>query len=165
MALNHTARRAGGFSLVELLIVLAIIMIIAAIGIPSLLSGRQAAFEASAGSFLRLLGTRQVSYHTSNEEYADEFAQLDLANLGKTGAGSCKGDSGKGKWKGKSKGKCSVLVHNGYIFTLDANDDDEWICRAEPVLDRNNNRYFYVDESGIIRFKNGKIANDDSQPL
>jgi prepilin-type N-terminal cleavage/methylation domain-containing protein len=55
-----------GFSLLELLIVVAIILIIATIAIPSLLRSRQAANETSAVSNLRTLNTAQVSYSSSN---------------------------------------------------------------------------------------------------
>jgi len=54
-----------GFSLIELLIVVAIILIIAAIAIPNLLRARIAANEASAVGSLRTLNTAQISYNSS----------------------------------------------------------------------------------------------------
>ena len=61
-----------GFSLLELLIVVAIILIIATIAIPSLLRSRQAAQESSAVANLRTINTAEVTYLSSNQgNYGD----------------------------------------------------------------------------------------------
>ena len=60
-----------GFSLLELLIVVAIILIIATIAIPSLLRSRQAANESSAVANMRNLNTAQVSYSSTHGVYGD----------------------------------------------------------------------------------------------
>src|SRR5215475_4926182 len=59
--------RDRGFSLLELLIVVAIILIIATIAIPSLLRSRQAAQESSAVAQLRTINTAEVTYLSSNQ--------------------------------------------------------------------------------------------------
>src|SRR5205807_7008719 len=68
-----------GFSLIELLIVVAIILIIAAIAIPNLLRARIAANEASAVSAIRTINTAEVTYATGFPTTGYAAA---LANLG-----------------------------------------------------------------------------------
>jgi len=66
---------AKGFSLVELLIVVAIIAIIAAIAVPSLLTSRQASNEAAAIQGCRTLGSAEIAFSaTNNQNYADMTA-------------------------------------------------------------------------------------------
>src|SRR6516225_9494703 len=70
-------KRNQGFSLIKLLIVVAIILIIAAIAIPNLLKSKMAANQASAVASLRTLNTSEITYSsTYNQGFSSNFAQL-----------------------------------------------------------------------------------------
>jgi type IV pilus assembly protein PilA len=76
----------AGFSLIELLIVVAIILIIAAIAIPNFMSSRMSANEASAVSSVRTISTAETAYATS---YAGVGYSAALTDLGDGGSSNC----------------------------------------------------------------------------
>jgi len=70
-----------GFSLVELLVVVIIIAIVAAIAIPNLLASRRAANEASAISALRTIHSAEVTYFSTSGGNSDYGTMTDLGNV------------------------------------------------------------------------------------
>src|SRR2546429_76136 len=78
---DYRMKKDSGFSLLELLIVVAIILIIATIAIPSLLRSRQAAQESSAVAQVRTINTAEVTYLSSNGGNYGSVAELITAGV------------------------------------------------------------------------------------
>lgn len=156
--------RAGGFSLIELVIVVAIILVIVSIAIPSLLVARQRAHEAMALGLLRTLHAEQEAYRISTQEYADTFDEI--TDIGQALAGGGVG-GGRGRGRGRGRGggggsPTDVIVYSSYIFRLSRPALDEWNCAAEPTRARSSSKFFYTDNAGQIHYAIGRQATSTS---
>jgi type IV pilus assembly protein PilA len=75
-AMRNRIRDENGFTLIELLVVILIIGILAAIAIPSFISQKDKAGDASAKSFVRNMQTADETYFTDNNRYSPDLASL-----------------------------------------------------------------------------------------
>ncbi len=143
-------RNNKGFSLIELLLVLSIIMIVSAMAVPSYLGARARANEASAASSIRAIMSAQSLYRNSFGTYgvlsdlgADYLTDQRLANGEKS----------------------------GYYFdtTPGARAAYEYTVTAEPVLamgpSASGARYYFGDETSVVRFSLTGSADLSSPPM
>jgi type IV pilus assembly protein PilA len=102
-----------GFSLIELLIVVAIILIIAAIAVPNLLKSKMAANEASAAASERTIATANVTFSST---YNNGFAQT-LAQLGPPAAGAATASTSADLVDSVLSAASAAPGKSGYLFT------------------------------------------------
>lgn len=146
-----------GFSLIELLIVVAIILIIAAIAIPNLLRSKMAANEASAGGAMRLFINCAITYQAGNPNVGFPGTIIELGPV--TGGGNGCLDT---VITAAANGGAPKA---GYQFAyLPANNvsgvNTGFTVTAFPVsCGRTGTRTFFVDETGILRFENDELAS------
>ena len=146
-------RKQKGFSLIELLIVVAIILIIAAIAIPNLLRSRIAANEASAVGSERTLNTAEITYNTTYPTVG--FAPL--ASLGGSGSGVATSSAA-----GLIDANLASGVKSGYSFSVWTNNSTPvtaYDSAAGPVTaGTTGQRYFCSDSSGVIQYNTSAPA-------
>jgi len=132
-----------GFSLIELLIVVAIIGIIAAIAVPNLLKSRQAANEASAIGSTRTIGTAMATYFSTqglNSTYATNLALLGGSNINLVDAQLSSGN--KSGFKFEATGSAAT---NASPATFDED------CQPQATGSfGTGNRSFYSNDSFVI---------------
>lgn len=160
----------AGFSLIELLIVVAIILIIAAIAIPNFLRAKIHANEASAVQSIRTINTAQVAYQS---QFPDTGYALTIAALGGA-AGAC----GTGVL-GTVTSAClidNVLSNgqkSGYTFATAGTPggggaiNNTFTSSAVPTTPGSTGqRGFFSDDSGVIRYTiNGVLPTTASSAL
>jgi len=111
--IRNADSRLAGFSLVEILVVVMVLMVIAAIAIPNLVHGKMRANEAAAVASVKTINTAEFMYH---EAYPDVGYASSLASLGSNGS-SCDQTS--------STSACLIMdealtsgIKSGYIFEI-----------------------------------------------
>jgi type IV pilus assembly protein PilA len=155
-------KNSSGFSLIELLIVVAIILIIAAIAIPNLLKSRIAANQASAVGSLRTMNTSEVTYAST---YTTGYSP-DLASLGPPASGT-----GSAASAGLIDSVLAAGVKSGYSFTYAATAGtggryDTYTINANPsTAGTTGTNYYFTDQTNVIRQNSTAAAAASDSPI
>jgi type IV pilus assembly protein PilA len=132
---NNRLRR--GFSLIELLIVIAIILIIAAIAVPKMNQQLMAANEMAAIQHIRTLHAEQTQYYSQFGKYAES-----LATLGPPASGSPGPAAADLIPKDLAEGKKS-----GYVYTLQVTPTGYAVTAVPEKFNSSGRRTFYSDQT------------------
>lgn len=138
-------RRRGqrGFSLIELLIVIAIILIILSIALPQMSKSRMHAQEMSAVAEMRTINQAEVQYQSQFGQYATSLAQLGPPAT----AGAAEGPASAGLIPGSlASGSTS-----GYNFTVAATPGGYSVTAVPRTFGSTGRRTFYSDQTAVIR--------------
>ncbi len=159
-------RKQKGFSLIELLIVVAIILIIAAIAIPNLLRARIAANESSAVASIRTLNTAEISY---NSAYPTVGFSGSLTVLAGTACG--------GSTPPDSTAACLIDTQlasgtkSGYNFSFTSSGGppvSTYAVWGNPIVaNQTGVRSFCSTPDGVVRYQTGAMSGcaGTEQPL
>jgi prepilin-type N-terminal cleavage/methylation domain-containing protein len=138
-------KREKGFTLIEILIVVAILGIIAAIAIPALRRARQSAHAAAAVQALRTVTTAQILYERKYKTYGT------LAQLAP---------------EGTLDPSLATGNKSSYLFTIAvAVGGKNFTCNADPQEEPAKMKHYFVDDTCVIRVATGAVATVASPPI
>jgi type IV pilus assembly protein PilA len=149
---REMVRRRAGFTLIEIMIVLAVVSLLAALAINSMLRSRMEANEVSAVGSLRVISSATQAYYNdvTPHTYPVTLAAMGLPTSNPEYVGA---DIASG-------------TKSGYTLVYNREDAENFTCLANPTtVGRTGDRYFYVDESGRITAKTGGVAGPADPPV
>ena len=147
--------RQRGFSLIELLIVIAIILVILSIALPKMGQARMHAQEMAAEAAIRTVNQAQIQYSSQFGNYATSLAQL-----GPPASGGAEGPANAGLIPGNLASGSS----NGYIFTVAGSPTGYTVTAVPKTFGSTGRVTFYSDQNGTIHQNWGQEPANAQSP-
>lgn len=143
-----------GFSLIELLIVVAIILIISAIAIPNLMKAKISANEAATASSIHAINTAEIAYSSA---FPDVGYSASLTDLGPAGGGYIDSTLASGTKSGYSY---------SYLQDTTATPSLAYTLNVDPVSPGvSGQRHFYSDQNNVTRYNVSATAGSGDSAL
>lgn len=139
-----------GFSLVELLIVVAILGVVSAIAVPNVIKARRAAYEANALSYVKSWVPGQEMYRRVHGTYATADEDLVIE-----------------KFVNKALNANGNADDTAFNYSIDSETSDypRWWGTARRRSSMTASRSFYIDQTGVIRYDVSSIPNAADPPI
>ncbi len=151
----------AGFSLIELLVVVAVILIIAAIAIPNYIQSRMRANEASAVESLRNIATAEIVYSST---YGLDFSNT-LLQLSGTGVTPDQNNAGLIDEILASGHKSGYVIAYTPLTTDAQGNTATYSVTADPESSSTGQRHFYADQTCVIRSNDSIPAGPTDSPI
>jgi type IV pilus assembly protein PilA len=158
---KYSLRSNKGFSIIELLVVVAVILIVAAIAIPNFIKAKMLANESSAVQSLRIISTAEILYSTT---YGVSFS-INLTQLSGTSVIPDLNNAGL------IDETLAGRIKSGYVFTYTPLTTDAqghtftYSLNADPQSTLTGRRHFYTDQSWVIRSNVSVPSGPSDLPL
>ncbi|MBV8705730.1 MAG: DUF2950 family protein [Acidobacteriaceae bacterium] len=144
--IRERRRSQRGFSLIELLIVIAIILIILSIALPKMSQSQMHAREMGAIATLKTINTVQIQYQSQFGQYASALTQLGPPS----GAGTNEGPQAANL----ISSNLAAGSTGGYNYTVTQTPSGYAVQAVPKAFGNTGRRSFYSDQTGVIRESN-----------